>query len=661
MLVLVVGTVAVAVASASALVAGRVLARRLVPDADAGCTGLATVVLALTLVLSVGQALGAVGQLRPWATFAAVVCLSVLVALAAAPTPRAARHSSVDSGGPRHWVRRQTWWQWPAHAAVVAVVVRWLAMTGDALESGMKQPDTLWYHGPFAARFAQEHGFAALDGLGYAAARWFPFDAHLIHALGILAVDSDALSPFVNLAWGALALAAAHTIGRRHGRAPLTTLAAAAVLGLPILAATQPGQASTDIPVAALCLTAVALLLSTTLTTGTLVVAGCALGLAVSTKTTAAAFAAVMAVAVLGVLLRRRHLAGAGAWTASIAGTATFWFARNWVLTGNPFPWFDLPGFDKQVDQDGPALIRTVFDAGAWRDRYVDGMAQGLTVLWPLLVALLVGAIVALLVRGSSIQRAIGVAITAGLVLHVLTPLTGGLTFAFNLRYLAPTLLVAVVVLPTAVPRGDRRSVVIAVPLVALVVAGALSDHREGAPPWTFPATTWALVAIAVAGAAALASRRRVVIGVGVALAVVVVAPLLEQRYLDGRYVDAGLVGDAINPWFRDVHDERIGVLGTDETLPFFGLHLDNHVELAVDPHDPPRGDACTWWRARFGDRYDVVVLYGESYGFGLYYRPSVELLTSDPSVTVARRDRDTYVLRVAVDGFDPDACTATG
>ena len=643
---LVVGTIAAAVALSSALVAGRSVARRVAPSPDPGCGVLAAVVVARTIVLATARLLGAVGQLRPWPVLAAVLVVSAAVAVAS--------RGGTSSVAPP--TRASTPWQL-AYVAVAVVVVRWLALAGDALASGMKQADTLWYHVPFAARFVQERGFPELDRLGYAAARWFPFDGHLVHALGILAVDSDALSPFVNLAWAALALGAAHTIGRRHERAELTTLAAAAVLALPILAATQAGQASTDIPVAALCLTAVALLLSAQRTTGTVAIAGCALGLAVSTKTTAAAFGAVIAVAVLGILLARRQRVPALAWTLAIAGTGTFWFARNWVVAGNPLPWFDLPGFDKQVDQDGPALVRTVFDADAWSSIYLDGMAQGLTSLWPLVVGIVVASIALLAVRGDALERAVAAALGAGVVLHALTPLTGGLTFAFNLRYLAPTLLVAVVLLPTVLPKDQRWSIAAAGALTAVIVAGALSDHSEGAPPWTFPATTWALLALVAVIGAALAIRSRVAVGAVAVLAVVVAVPLLEHRYLDGRYVDAGLVGDEVNEHLRDVRDQRVGVLGTDETLPMFGLDLSNHVEIAADPLEPPRGDACTWWRTRLADRYDVVVLYGESYGFGLYYRPPVELLTSDDAVTVALRDRDTYVLRIASGGLDPSTC----
>jgi len=645
---LVLGTLAAAVALAAALVAGRALARRaLGPHPDPGTGPLATVVVALTIVLTTARLLGAVGQLRPWITFIAILAVSAALAVA----------SRDGSSRPAEGSVTRTPWT-ALYALVGVVVVRWLALAGDALDSGMKQPDTLWYHVPFAARFVQRRGFAELDAIGYAAARWFPFDGHLMHALGILAVESDALSPFVNLGWAALALGAAWTIGRRADRAELTVLAAAATLALPILAATQAGQASTDIPVAALALTAVALLLGTTLAPGTVAVAGCALGLAVSTKTTVAAFGAVVAAGVLAILLARRQRAAAGAWTIAVAGTSTFWFARNWVLTGNPLPWFHLPGFEKQVDQDGAALVRTVFDADAWSSLYLDGMAQGLTSVWPLVAVAVLASIVLLAARGSAVQRALAVALTAGVVLHVLTPLTGGLTFAFNLRYLAPTLLVALVLLPTVVPPGRTWSVLIAGVLGVIVVAGALSDHAEGAPPWTFPPTTWALLGLTGVVAAALLTRRRAAIAVTVALAVVVAVPLLEQRYLDGRYVDAGLVGDAINPYFRDVSDSRVGVLGTDETLPMFGLDLSNHVELAVDPLDPPRGRAqCRAWRAHLGDRYTHVVLYGESYGFGLYFRPPAEVLTSDPAADVVVRDRDTVVLTVDERGFDPDAC----
>ncbi|HYD08954.1 MAG TPA: hypothetical protein VEA78_02530, partial [Acidimicrobiales bacterium] len=192
----------------------------------------------------------------------------------------------------------------------------------------------------------------------------------------------------------------------------------------------------------------------------------------------------------------------------------------------------------------------------------------------------------------------------------------------------------------------------------AIVVAGALSDHSEGAPPWTFPATTWALLAVVIAVVAALATRHRIAIAVVAVGAIAVAVPALEQRYLDGRFVDAGLVGDVVNPYFRDVHDGRVGVLGIDETLPMFGLDLSNHVELAVDPTDPPSGDdVCRTWRTHLGDRFTHLVVYDTPYGFGLYFKPPLEVLTDDPNVDVALTDGDTVVLTVDERGFDPEAC----
>ncbi|MEN3272959.1 MAG: hypothetical protein V7636_1720, partial [Actinomycetota bacterium] len=346
-----------------------------------------------------------------------------------------------------------------AGAALVTVAVQWTSHVADALARGMTHADTLWYHVPFAARFVQERSFTGLDGLGYEAARWFPFDSHALHALGIATLHRDALSPFLNVGWGALAVLAAAALGDQVGRRALAVLGAAAALALPVLAATQPGQASSDIACAALLLAAVVLVRASDLEPVPIGVAGLAAGLAIATKVTIAVPFAALVLGVLLVTATRRRWDSVAAWTAGVVATGAWWFVRDWVGTGSPLPWLDLHAgplrVHASIDEGGEPLARSLFDSSAWRDIYLHGLTRGFTRAWPLLAAVvLVGAVGLLAGHGrAGVDRVLGAAVLAGIVGHAFTPLTGGLSFVFNLRYLSPVLLVALVLLPLVLGR----------------------------------------------------------------------------------------------------------------------------------------------------------------------------------------------------------------
>ncbi|HEV3226587.1 MAG TPA: hypothetical protein VGZ52_07125, partial [Acidimicrobiales bacterium] len=333
---------------------------------------LAEVVIALSTFFAVAQLCGA-AQL-----FSSVVLLVAELAAATALATAAPHLARFGCAGGTELSRRHN--QKPqidprevaaVGVGVAIVVVQWCAHTADAIARGMVHPDTLWYHGPFAAAFVQQHAFTGMDSLGYDAARWFPFNAQVLHAAGILAYGRDVLSPFLNLAWMGLALLAAWCAGRRRHVGHLCVLAAAVGLGLPVMVATQPGQASSDVACAALLLAAVALVLESDLEPVPVALAGLASGLALSTKITIAPAMAVLAVALLLLLVWQRRRAAPLAWTVSLVLTGTFWFGRDWVLAGTPLPWFDLTlgpiHWPAAVPPSAPSLAHDVLHAQAWR------------------------------------------------------------------------------------------------------------------------------------------------------------------------------------------------------------------------------------------------------------------------------------------------------
>jgi hypothetical protein len=145
---------------------------------------------------------------------------------------------------------------------VIAVVVaHWGLWTDSALNRGIFNFDSLWYHMPFAADIAQSHSVTGFHHTETVFANWFyPQNSELLHAVGILVVERDTLSLFINYGWLAIALLAAWCIGRPYGRGHLSVVAVAILLESHILIVREPAAAKNDLAVAALLLAALAIL-----------------------------------------------------------------------------------------------------------------------------------------------------------------------------------------------------------------------------------------------------------------------------------------------------------------------------------------------------------------------------------------------------------------
>ena len=84
---------------------------------------------------------------------------------------------------------------------IALVVAHWGLTTESALNRGMFNFDSLWYHMPFAADIAQSHSVTGFHHTETVFANWFyPQNSELLHADGILLVHRDTLSLFLNSA-----------------------------------------------------------------------------------------------------------------------------------------------------------------------------------------------------------------------------------------------------------------------------------------------------------------------------------------------------------------------------------------------------------------------------------------------------------------------------
>ena len=105
-----------------------------------------------------------------------------------------------------------------ALAATSVVVADWSTRIMDALHHGMSSPDTIWYHMPFAARFVQDGSITRLHFVDFGTdIAFYPQNGELLHALGILFLGNDFLSPLLNMGWLALVLLAAWCVGQPFG------------------------------------------------------------------------------------------------------------------------------------------------------------------------------------------------------------------------------------------------------------------------------------------------------------------------------------------------------------------------------------------------------------------------------------------------------------
>src|SRR4029077_5159715 len=267
-------------------------------------------------------------------------------------------------------------------AAAILVVVHWAHPTGQELDQGMYYQDTTWYHMSFSARFDQTGHIGPLhftDPLKLAA--WFyPQNSELLHGVGIVALDTDFLSPLINLMWCALCLLAAWCVGRPYGIGGGTVLGAAGVLDSNMMVGSQAGQAPNDVAGLFFLMAALAFLVDgaasahairvaardrpnggapaatepapeetgelgvvedvpvegdprvlATVGAGPLFMAGLAAGLGIGTKITLLATIAAFTVGVAILGGRQHWLRALGIWLGGVVITCGFWYGRNFV------------------------------------------------------------------------------------------------------------------------------------------------------------------------------------------------------------------------------------------------------------------------------------------------------------------------------------------
>ena len=84
--------------------------------------------------------------------------------------------------------------------AAAVTLAEWAAPTLESYDVGIRRFDSLWYHLPWAASFAQTGQITSLrfTDVEYLTA-FYPATAEMLHGLGIVLLGRDTLSPAINL------------------------------------------------------------------------------------------------------------------------------------------------------------------------------------------------------------------------------------------------------------------------------------------------------------------------------------------------------------------------------------------------------------------------------------------------------------------------------
>jgi hypothetical protein len=582
------------------------LRHRLLPTWGGPPARLVEAILATALLIWLSEALGTVGLLYA----GALVAVSVLVAGLSLLL-----RSTVGDAAPTGPAGRCAM-SLAAVAVIALVVAHWAITTKHALDRGVFNFDSLWYHLPFAADIAQSHSVTGMHHVDTVFTNWFyPQNSELLHADGMLLTGRDTMSLFINYWWLAVAFLAAWCVGRPYGRGSLSVIASALVLECHTLVVREPGAAKNDLMAAALLLAAIAILVNAWSESGRrlpagwpLAAAGLAVGLAAGTKVTALAMAAALSVAVLVLAPAERRSAAAGWWFVPALLGGGFWYLRNLVVAGNPLPAAEhlgpisLPHPERlQIGRPDFSVVHYATDTHVWSRYFFPGLHDAFGALWLLVVGgAVVAALLALLKGRDRVVRAMGAVALFGFFAYLFTPLSAAgaegapVAFGINVRYVYGALLagLALAPLPRFFDRRRRQWWL----LGALLAVLAVSDRGDAV--LRDPARPFALLVVFLAvlmPAALLAARGRgasrgLVAGgfAALALAVVAIGYPIQRHYLHERFRNEvaaesipGMSLDSAYRWARDRSGARIGLAGTSAGFAgygFFGADLSNRV-----------------------------------------------------------------------------------
>ena len=646
-----------------ALVAGPIgfsayrMRQKLLPTWQGAPARLVESIIGVALLIWLSEALGTVGLFYAGALIAASLLLAAAMYLlfrlapdlppaggAGGEPPRAVQF--VEHGGSPPVTGpagREGWSLFVMAAVIAATVFSWGVTTQHAVDRGVFNFDSLWYHLPFAVDMVQTHSVVGMHHTDTVFTNWFyPQNSELLHAVGILLTGRDTLSLFLNFGWLAVAFLAAYCVGRPYGRGAVTAIAAAVLLECHTLVVRDPGAAKNDLAAAALILASIAILVEAWShrrdgwERWALAAAGLAAGLAAGTRVTALAMAGALTVAVVVLAPRGRRWAAAGWWFLPALAGGAFWYLRNLIVAGNPIPEVRSLGpvslpHPERLQEGRPdfSIVHYATDTGVWREYFGPGLHEAFGSLWPLVVfGAALAALIAVTRGRDRVVRWVGAVALFGLLAYLFTPLSAAgaegepVGFGINIRYVIPALLAGIVLLP--LDRwldGERRQwwLMGALVLVFLVTNRPDDALHDKARVFAFFLVVLAFLLPALllflrsrgAGIALIAGA-----AAGLLVLLVAIGYPLQRHYLENRFANDGpkseqIPGMDLNSayrWARGVEDARVGLAGTTAGFAgygFYGTDLSNRVRYLGE--DSPHGafsaiPTCAAFRAAVND-----------------------------------------------------------
>jgi hypothetical protein len=705
------GLASMFVALVPVVVGARGLRRRYLPELLGAAAWLADAVVSIAIVVVASEVLGTVGLfalLPVMVTFAGAGLIAGRIAARGGQNRDATLDEArVESPAQAVPDRAGRWGTFAAIAAIAVVAAEWTVRTADSVRLGMISVDTLWYHLPVAARFAESGWTSHLHFVdGSSLTVFYPATSDLVHGLGIVFFGNDTLSPLLNLGWLALALLAAWSIGRPFGCAPLTLMGVALLLATPLLVRTNGGEGLNDVMGLALWLAAVAVLVSATrnprehLSAAALGCAALAAGLALGTKYTLIPPVGALSVGVALIGARGERVRRAVQWFAVTALTGGYWYVRNLVAVGNPLPTLHIgvgPVRLPSIPARGSESVgQYLLDSRVWHAYYLPGLRSAFgRAWWVMVVGATAGVAIGFLLGRARVIRMLALVAGVSFGAYLFGPQYLGFAgelvyFAANLRYAGPALALGAVVLPVAAARFGRRSTYLLLVLYGCALAATQLDpgiwqrqRKFSGQPTDSPVslaigvTIGAGVLVAAVARLVLRSRatpdrssRRGVRAAAIVVAVVACAGGFgfEREYLDHRYKNTYLLPQ-IYTWARDTHDTRIAIVGFFVQYPLYGKDSSNFVQYIALRHkdrtSSPITDCATWRRVLNEGRYRYVVASTRGFPYPGRQIPREALWTrSDPAARLLIHDahsgRQAWLYRI--DGrLDPARCEQVG
>ncbi len=657
----------------SAGVGAAAVRRYLLPDWRGAYASLAEIVIGCALVVGIIEVLGTVGLFRLVPIVVASIAVGCALRFGLMPRssarvvhPRAARPGVTTAVLILISV-----------AGLVVVLVQWTGPSLRSLGHGITGADSIAYHLPHAASYAQTGEIRAIRYTDYA---WltglYPATSELFHALGIVLMGNDVLSPGINLIWLALTLLAAWCLGSVRGLGATSMLAAALVMATPMMFDSNAGSADNDLLGVFFVVAAVALWMRTadmpmtdmrTYRAGS-IIAAVAAGLALSVKLNLLGPVAALALAAIALTPRGRRRSAAGWWIGGLVLAGGYWFARNLIAVGNPFPWF---GFGALATPQPPPLQHgnnySLADyatyPGIVRHWLVPALNLNLGPWWPALIAAaLIGPLVCLFSKRDRVIVAAALIALASLVAYSFTPLTAGgpwghpYGLALNMRYGAPALTLALTVTPLAMPfRSQLGRLAVAAGLTTLFVATVasrrlwISDYSLGGSHAAVVLVLLVAVMLVLGRWSVIALRRPLVRATAAALALSLVLAGVAVGYSGTRDFLRHRYAEKYGPsavykvwgWARGLDHAHIalaGNLGWFFSYPLWGLDDSNRVAYMGrrGPHGSFRPiTSCRAWRTALNrGHYQYVVTTANRIFFTtrLVHSPEVDWTRTDPA-----------------------------